>query len=81
MSTKMLKEMLSQYADMVGSSTSEVGTGAEKELDAMERALAVGHRIVSGDLHVVSQVRLNEACALMRAAHEAELAATAEGEA
>lgn len=38
MSLKMLKEALSQYEDMIGSSASEIGTGAQKELDELERA-------------------------------------------
>jgi hypothetical protein len=35
MKLKMLMEMLSQYEDMIGSGTSEVGTGAQAELDAV----------------------------------------------
>lgn len=38
MSTKNLREMMSQYEDMIGSSTSEVGSGAKKELEAIEKA-------------------------------------------
>lgn len=38
MSTKMLHELLSQYEDMIGTSRSEVGTGALKELEAIEKA-------------------------------------------
>lgn len=38
MSTKNLREMLSEYEDMIGSSTSEVGSEAKRELEAIEKA-------------------------------------------
>lgn len=44
MSTKALEELLSQYEDMIGSSTSEVGTAAKAELEAIRKAAKLIYR-------------------------------------
>jgi DNA-binding transcriptional MerR regulator len=38
MSLKAIKELLSQYEDMIGASTSEIGTAATAEIAALEKA-------------------------------------------
>jgi hypothetical protein len=49
MSTKAIREMLSQYEDMIGTSTSEIGTGALAELEAIEKAAADLTRLAIAD--------------------------------
>lgn len=38
MSLNAIKEALSQYEDMIGTSTSEIGTAAQAEIAALEKA-------------------------------------------